>query len=169
MNKLLVFFIVVLVICGNYTPAFAQGPKIGDITRFLPKGDDLNDWTPNGPQQLVYGEDLFLLINGGAEIYLKHGFKSAVAAVYKHKSGRTANLEIFEMSTPAAAREIYQYKTGGAEDNASIGQGARIDEYYLNFRFKRFLITLTGVDSGEDAMRELTALARIIEKKIKQD
>ena len=43
-----------------------------DISHYLPKSSELKEWKPVGSPQKFEGEDLYLLINGGAVVYYEY-------------------------------------------------------------------------------------------------
>ena len=57
----------------------------------------LDGWALDGEPQVVVGDELFELINGGAELYHQLGFVQAAAAEYVDDSGCAISLEVFEM------------------------------------------------------------------------
>lgn len=140
--------------------------NIYPFSSLLPKSGELPGWRSSGSPQHVEGDDLFLLINGGAEIYHEYGFKQVITGEYKNTSGKAVNLEIFEMQSPAAAYGMYTFKTGEDVGEVPIGQGAKIEDYYLNFWKSTFLVTLTGFDAEEETRQGLIAIARVIDRKI---
>lgn len=142
------------------------GVNLCGITSLLPQADELPGWQPGGKPEHVVGEDLFILINGGAEIYYEYGFKQAITEVYK-KGGKTINLEIYEMKSPASAYGVYTHKIGDGGKDLSIGNGAKLEDYYLNSWKGNILVTLTGFDSGKETTTGLVDIARVIAGKIK--
>ena len=97
--------------------------------------------------QYVEGEDLFLLINGGAEIYHEYGFKQAVVQSYADDQDRSLNLEIYEMLDPAAGYGIFTFKRGKGGRDLELGDEACLQDYYLNVWKGDFLITFVGFDT----------------------
>ena len=141
-------------------------PSREGILAYLPEKSELGEWKPMGDPQTAEGEDLFLLINGGAEIYYEYGFKRAVIQSYTTEKDKSINLEMYEMEDPAAAYGVYTFKTSDRGEPVSIGQEALQEDYYLNFWKGNFLVTLIGFDTDEDTKAGLMMMARAIEAKI---
>ena len=141
-------------------------PSREGILAYLPEKNELGDWKPMDDPQTAEGEDLFLLINGGAEIYYEYGFKRAVIQSYTSENGKSINIEMYEMEDPAAAYGVYTFKTSDRGKPVSIGQEALQEDYYLNFWKGHFLVTLIGFDTDEDTQAGLMMMARAIEVKI---
>ena len=137
-----------------------------EITELLPGEDKLNGWQTVGPAQIFRGKDLFVYMNGGAEEYLPHGFKQLLAQKYSNETNKTITLELFEMENPAGAEKVYVSKKGERGREMNIGDAALLEEYYLNFRKKQFLVTLTGSDPEKEIIDGLLAIARGVEKQI---
>jgi hypothetical protein len=132
----------------------------------LPQAGDAGSWTPEDEPQHVEGEDLFLLINGGAEIYHEYGFTQAAVQSYIDDQDRSLNLEIYEMSDPSAAFGIYTFKRGAAGESLDLGDEATLQDYYLNVWKGNVLITVIGFDTEKETREGLQALARSVVGKI---
>jgi hypothetical protein len=143
-----------------------------EMKRYLPKNEELENWLPADQPQYVKGEDLFLQINGGAEVYHEYGFKQAIFQGFKHKRKKIRsfqfNLEIYQMNSPAAAYGIYTFKTGGTGTSVDIGSRAMLEEYYLNFQKGSFLVTVIGFNPGKETIDGILAAARTVAAKIKE-
>jgi len=132
----------------------------------LPPESQLRGWKLDAAPQTAEGRDLFLLINGGAEVYLQEGFKRAILASYSNGKGKMINVEIFEMSSPESAGNIHKKKIGKQGKKVPIAEEAILEDYYLNFRQGRFQGTLSGYDSEEETVEMLLYMARMLAKRI---
>ena len=137
------------------------------IFRLLPLESQLKKWKLDGAPQIAVGKELYLLINGGAEIYMQEGFKKAILASYSNKEGNVINLEIFEMTSPESAKRIHIKKTGNQGKKLPIGDEAVLEDYYINARKGRFQVTLSGYDSEEVTVKILLDLTHIVTNKIR--
>ncbi len=142
-------------------------PKDG-ITHLLPQSDELENWSELFSPQHVVGEDLYSLINGGAEIYHEYGFRQAVNHSYERVDGRSINVEIYEMDGPGSAFGIYSFKTGDEGEPVPIGNDALLESYYLNFWKGDYLVTLVGFDEEPETLEGILELARLIDAKIER-
>jgi len=91
---------------GGWGGIFVPQDGKGDLLALLPCVSELGGWQPEAPPHQVMGEDLFSLINGGAEIFLKAGFSRAVSQAYIQAGRQPIQLEIYEMTGPDATPEI---------------------------------------------------------------
>lgn len=159
------FLMIVLIV--NPSSKISKGQQ--DISYYLPKSGELEEWEPAGSPQKFIGEDLYLLINGGAVIYYEYGFRQVITQEYVNKSGKFINLEIFEMINPASAYGIYTFKTGEDGKEISAGTEALLEDYYLNFWKGNFVVTLTGFDSEKETLNGLLTIANAVDTKIENE
>jgi hypothetical protein len=151
---------------GAQSPVIQSPPPLRDLAAFLPAPGEAPGWTPASQPQRYIGEDLFVFINGGAEIYHEYGFRQVLARDYADGSGRTVALEIFEMAGPAAAYGMFTFKSSGKGRPAGIGQDSELEDYYVNFWKGSILVTVTGFDSSPASLAGVLAIAKAVEKKI---
>lgn len=137
-----------------------------DILKLLPEESELPGWAPQGDPQTAAGDDLYLLIDGGAETYLQYGFSRAAIHSYEHGEGGMLNLEIYEMADTAAAGNIFHFKTGAEGAPVPVGDEAILESYYLNVRKGRYVMTVIGLDPSETTRQALLQTARVVESRI---
>ena len=158
----LVFFIFLL-------PLFVRAEESAwreSLLRLLPSKSQLHHWKQDGPPETAKGFDLFKLINGGAEIYMEAGFKSAILVTFSNEKGKRINLEIFEMTSTESARKVHKKKIREGGKKVSIGDEALLEDYFINFRKGPFQVTLSGDDSETESVRVLLEMARKVAEKI---
>ena len=132
----------------------------------LPLNDELYGWRPSDEPQVVEGDDLYMLIDGGADIYHEYGFKRVVIQSYTSEEQRTINVEIYEMINPESSYGIYSFKVGNKGKKVEIGNDGFLESYYLNFWRGRYLATLIGFDTSEETVEGIIGIARAIDSKI---
>ncbi|MCK4943766.1 MAG: hypothetical protein KAS65_09325 [Candidatus Aminicenantes bacterium] len=157
---MILMFAVFIIESKNNAPAFK------DLKLTLPHSADLGNWKPVNKPQIFKGDDLFLYINGGAEIYHEYGFKQVLTLEYQNDSNHSINLEIFEMKDSYSAFGIYSFKTGKNGKKISAGEECLLEDYYLNFWKGDFQVTLTGLDSSKETINGLVVIAMALDKKI---
>jgi len=69
-------------------------------------------WVPDGTRAVRAGQELFALIDGGAELFLRHGFERAAVQSYSLASDRHIQVEIYMMQGADGAAEVFARKTG---------------------------------------------------------
>jgi hypothetical protein len=133
---------------------------------YLPSEKEAGEWKTDGPPQGYKGEDLFLYIDGGAEIYREYGFVQVFVQEYKNQEGKGISLEIFEMRSPESAYGIFTYKRSARGERIDIGTEGQLDDYYLNFWKGHFVVTVTGYDKGPKSRQGVLGLAFAVSKRI---
>jgi hypothetical protein len=161
--------VLIIVFFCFFFPACAKATIEEDgLRQFLP-GKELKNWQAEDSPQQYAGDDLYLYINGGAEIYHEYGFEQVISQDYSSKQGKSISIELFEMSGPESAFGIYSFKSSALGKELSIGDGAGLEDYYLNFWKGKYLITLTGFDADKETVLGLKQIAEAIDARIKSE
>ena len=147
-------------------PGFSAPAVLLDLAKYLPGRADLQGWAPKDKPQLYKGDDLFLYIDGGAEIFHEYGFRQVITQDYANPAGKTVTLDIFEMAGPEGAYGMYTFKIGTKGRSLPVGQDASLEDYYLNFWKGRCLVTITGLDGGSENLSGVERIGRAVDAKI---
>ncbi len=164
MKRILALTSVLCVVCAIGFPLLGQPES---VLSYLPHEFQLEGWETLGEPQTAEGDDLFLLINGGAEIYHEYGFSRAVMHSYV-KGDKSVNLEVYEMDDVTSAYGAFSFKTGREGEHIDIGSEAKFEDYYLNFWKGNVVVTLIGFDADAETKDAILSLARLVEDKISQ-
>lgn len=140
----------------------AGEPEVEETGGISAAAVEIDGWRMDYEPEIYVGDTLYELINGGAEVYHRFGFVQALATQYSDTDGRSISLEVFEMGDLEGARNIYSDKTGGSGESLDIGDEAAGEDYYLNFRSGKYLVTITGFDSEIETRDEILKLARAV-------
>lgn len=143
----------------------AKGNPLLDL---LPDPAGHGGWSKDGDHLSFDGEDLFIYIDGGAEIYLEYGFARLLVQDYKNEAGIRLSLEIFEMQSPESAYGMFTFKRSPHGQPLGMGDEGQLADYYLNLCKGRYLVTITGLDQAETAREGLLAIARGVDRQIKE-
>lgn len=154
-----------IVTLGVVLAALVVPPGTGPEA-YIPGDNALPGWTLTEVPQVYKGEDLFQYIDGGAELYLKNGFKAAAAGVYNNSDGRYINLDIYEMADTVGAEAVYRHKAGEGGKSLSLGDEAALFDYYLLVRQGRYFVTVTGEGQTDQDRENLIALARMVVERL---
>lgn len=166
MKKIFLLFITFYCIGGAAVAATELPRELETLMRPL---GQLAGWRLDGKPQYAVGDDLFTLINGGAEIYHEYGFKQAVIARYTDGKGRSFNLELYEMADDDAAFGVYTFKIGNNGKQFKLGCENQLEDYYLNLRKGRYVLTLVALKTDPVTIDAMVAAARKIAGVIKQN
>lgn len=167
MTRKLIFSISLIIFLPFFVLLSSQNSiTSSNLHDYLPGRDDVKEWRRDGPPQEYKGEDLFLYINGGAEIYREYGFSQVLVQDYVSQKKKSISLEIFEMNSDESAFGMYTFKASPDGRAVELGDGAQLADYYLNFWKGKFLVTLTGFDEEEETREGLLKIARAVEAKV---
>jgi hypothetical protein len=146
-----------------FAKIFSQDNK---ILTYLPAACEIEEWDIEEPARVYAGDELFTLIDGGADIYMEYGFLQTAAAGYSNHRKNSIKTEIYEMSDASAAYGMFSLNSGNNESKLLIGSGCRIHDYYLIFWKNRFLVYITGADTSDTTKSALIAMASIIDSRL---
>jgi len=127
---------------------------------------DILEWKLKGEPEVYVGDDLFLYINGGADIYQEYGFKKASSVEYEKKGAGRISVEIYYMDDPISAFGIFSFKTGGKWKRSQNGNLYFPEDYYQNILAGNCLITITSIDINEETGKGVSIFRNTFEKKI---
>ena len=136
------------------------------IVLILPGAAETRPWVPDGPAQIAEGQDLFALINGGAELFLRYGFEQAAVQSYNLGGARHIQVEVYRMRTPDGATEVFARRVGPGDLPLTIGDAGVRGEYYVLFRRGRFFVTVAAGDTHPDAKAAVLRIARAVATRI---
>jgi hypothetical protein len=136
------------------------------ILFLFPRPDEVRPWVPDGPAQLAEGQELFALIDGGAELFLRNGFERAAVQNYTLAPDRHIQAEIYMMRSMEGAAEVFTRKSGPGERPMALGDGGAKGEYYIVFHRGRFVVTVAAGDATAGAEAAVLRIARAIESRI---
>ncbi len=151
---------VSLILAGQASP----GPA--DLSIYLPSASEAGEWAADGPPQDYRGEDLYLYIDGGAEIYREYGFARVLVQDYRNRAGKGLSLEIFQMTSAESAYGMYTFKKSSRGTPVAIGAEGQLEDYYLNFWKGDLLVTVTGRDQDPVTRQGVLRLAGAVAGKI---
>lgn len=122
-----------------------------------PKGIGL--WSPEGEAEVFAGDDLFVYINGGAEIYHEYGFVDLTVQRYR-RGGDRVSVEIYRMDEDAFG--IYSFARSGNGRALGLGDGATAADYYLHLWSGREMAAITAENEFEDLSETLIEIAETV-------
>jgi hypothetical protein len=141
-------FTVLLLGTGCTTPESVCPPR------------NIGAWSAEGEPEVYAGDDLFIYINGGAEIYHEYGFVEV--AVQRYRRGNdSVSVEIYTMEGDAFG--IYSFARSSKGHGVDLGDGATAADYFMHVWSGPDLAVITAEnefeDLGEAVMEIATAVA----------
>jgi hypothetical protein len=174
---LLIFGLSVLFFGLAWPDQVSERPEtILGLMILLPADDEIQGWKRSEKTLRASNqEDLYRIMNGGASLYIQHGFRSFVAQRYKNSKGMDLEVYIFDQGAPQNAEDLYENpftKPNRIKEIANLGEKARIDLtplfcYGVDFIQKGFFVRVIIQDRTEEELNVAISFARSISKRIK--
>ncbi len=136
-----------------------------DIYQQLP--DSLFDWNAEGTVYYNTKESLYDYINGGAELYISYGFKSAVSRKYLKSEQPEVVVEIFDMAKPENAYGVFSNTR--YEEDYTYGQGSQYVEGTLFFWKGKYFVSIMTTEETDESKKLIHELGKIISEKIEEE
>jgi len=144
----------------------------------LPADDEIAGWKRS--ERLLSAsndEGLYKIVNGGATLYIQHGFQSFVGQSYRGPKGMELEVHIFNQGTPQNALALYENpfaRPGRSKEIPDLGEKARIDMTPLfscgvDFVEKGYFVRVIIQDKTEEGLNAGLFFAQRILKRIKQE
>jgi hypothetical protein len=113
------------------------------------------------------GKDLFLLVDGGADLFFEYGFVRAHSAEYLSPTYASATTELYEMSSAEAAFGLFTSFTVGTGGVVPVGQEAVLGDGYCIFWKGTYVVMLAMTEADSASGPELLQLAGGLEREIR--
>lgn len=136
-----------------------------DLDMLLPSGEVLGDFALSAEVERYTEDELFFLINGGADLFLEYGFNSVIKADYA-ADDHVLIVEIYEMKDPPAAFGMYSMMQMKDEEPDSIGYAGQILNDHALFAKGKYLVKLNTNLSDTRAEEVMKAVSNDIASKI---
>lgn len=176
-SGLLIFGFSVLFLGFVWADRVSEKPeKLLGAMSLLPADNEIPGWKLS--EKLLRAsneEELYKVFNGGATLYIQHGFHSFVGQSYKGPKELDLEVYIFNQGTPQNAEDLYEnpfVKPSRIKEIANLGEKARIDMgplfcYGVEFVQKGFFVRVIIQDKTEEGLNVAISFARSISKRIK--
>ena len=126
--------------------------------------DSLSGWNSESVILLNDKAKLYDYIDGGAELYISYGFKSAVSRKYIKQGQPEVIVEIFDMNTSENAFGVFS--NSRYEEGYSYGQGSQYVEGALFFWKGKYYVSVMAAEETDESKELIYELGRIISEKI---
>ena len=114
-----------------------------DIKALLPVENEIAGWKAASEPGIYEGDDLFELINGGADLYHEYGFVQVLSVHYADTSLNNLLVEIYEMEDAPSAYGIFSITRLASEWSVRQGTIFAIAESYISSWKDRYFITVS--------------------------
>jgi len=155
-----------LLLIGILWLTFVGQAQEQEIKNLMPAEGSLEGWTIKDTIEVYTGDDLFFMINGGADIYLEYGFVQVAQMKFENALAEKDHLEIYEMEDSDAAYGIFSMNSSGKGVEMEMGDASILYDYYLHFLKGKYYVRCTTSRKEDDNIQSIKDFAGIIEKNI---
>jgi len=119
----------------------------------------------DGPE-LFKGDELYYLVNGGADLYIEYGFEQVLAVEYSDSQRNSYQIEIFEMSDVSSAYGIFSFLKSKKAKPLEIGEEGVFLDYYLIFFRGNYYVSISADKSLGGSEENIFAIGKQIDDRI---
>jgi hypothetical protein len=135
------------------------------LVSLMPGDGVMPGWQRKGEALLFAGAELYRHIDGGAELYQRHGFVRLAVQDYA-RVALELRAEIYLMDGPAGAAAVFAELAEGLETGRNYGTACVLDDYQVLFQRGAYCVALTAYESGPETRAALAALAAKIDESL---
>ena len=126
----------------------------------------VSGWTRSPEIRTFAPDQLSDYIDGDAEKYLKAGVKSTSTADYKYKDQIQVVVDVYTMSSPAAAKSIFDSEPAMDAQKPTLGDAARLYSQSLIFLKGPYLVRMVAYQESAQLPPALLDLGHAFESKL---
>ena len=126
----------------------------------------VSGWTRSPEIRTFAPDQLSDYIDGDAEKYLKAGVKSTSTADYKYKDQVQVVVDVYTMSSPAAAKSIFDSEPAMDAQKPTLGDAARLYSQSLIFLKGPYLVRMVAYQESAQLPPALLDLGHAFESKL---
>lgn len=137
------------------------------LLSLFPSSEEMQGFEIINEPEYFQGDDLFFLINGGADIYLEYGFKDVISVSFENEQKLRFKAEIYQMQNDSAAYGIFSFNRNDRKIYHDIGDESIRQNDYVIFIKGPYYVVLTTQANQEEQKINLPGKAKRIAAKIK--
>ncbi|MFU8844541.1 MAG: DUF6599 family protein [Bacteroidales bacterium] len=145
---------------------FIQSHAQHDMTILLPGENPIGNWLVIDSSEVFTGDDLFYLLNGGADVYLEYGFRQVAVARYKNPEANKIHVEIYEMEDAEGAYGIFSLNSLSTGKKQDIGDLSFLYDHYVDTWKGNYFIRCQVSRKDPGIADTLLFFARTVDQKI---
>jgi hypothetical protein len=118
------------------------------------------------PPREFESNELFTMIDGGAEVYIEYGFKKALDVAYLLADSIRIGIQIYEMTDDAAAFGIFSSSRNISDSSLKIGDFASGNDYYLMVQKSNFFYIVSSAENTYKSYKNIINIASTVSSNI---
>ena len=145
--------------------AIAAPPAAQADLAVLPPDGFQGAWRRAGDARVYSGEELYQLIDGGAEIFYELGFERVTTQIYRSGDDEVG-VELYRFKDPAAALGIYLARCGAESPAAGLTGRHTAGRHQLLLVRERFFLVVDNLSGRAERANDLVTFAREIASRL---
>ncbi|MFC2149293.1 DUF6599 family protein [Candidatus Auribacterota bacterium] len=165
MRKFILALVIILGLAGS---GHAVSSNARDMARFIPTGE-LNGWYLKGITNYD-ASNLYLYIDGQAELYIDFGLRDLASAEYGKEGERGyVTCDVYDMGNKDRALGIYSAEKDETAKNVDVGAEGYVSGYILNFWKGSYYVKLAAIGNVKDRQGLLKLIAGGVAERLPGD
>jgi len=157
---------VILAALGLAVWAAAAPPPAAQADRsLLPPDGFQGAWRRSDDARVYSGQELYQLIDGGAEIFYELGFERVTTQIYRSGDDEVG-VELYRFQDPAAALGIYLARCGAEAPAAGLDDRHTAGRHQLLLVRERFFLVVDNLSGRAERAADLVRFARAIASRL---
>ncbi len=137
-----------------------------EIQSLLPENGFIPNWNLKDSIETYKDVDLFMYINGGADLYLEYGFVEVATGRYLNYFSNNILVDIYKMSSIDAAYGIFTLSSTSKGKPMDLGDQSLLYDYYLDLWKGTYFMRFTANKKDNGMIDTLLLFAKTIDPKI---
>ncbi len=161
------FLLIALLQIVFASVVFSQDKQ--DLQSILPDSNSVEGWKPVGELERYKSDELFYLINGGADLYQECGFVEVIALSFRNGAEEKISIEIYKMESDSSALSIFTLSATKNAEKVEYGQMALATANSLIIWQDCYFIMLRSSLASESVTEGFKSFAKSITHNIKSN
>ncbi|NNK94968.1 MAG: hypothetical protein HKP41_11520 [Desulfobacterales bacterium] len=166
--SLIIIFIVMLSgMMGKLAMGNDSTTRLHELVQGLP--ETLEEWSKSSDFAVYDAENLYVYINGGAELYISYQFINLISQPYVNEEDDEIKIDIFDMGSSQSAYGIFSH----SRETIDNFVGSNIESEYagglLTFWKGRYYVSILAYPETESRKLVVQQLARKIAAQVQED
>jgi hypothetical protein len=159
MRKILLVLLLLLLATGAF-------PQDKSLRILLPGPSTVKDWQQSRAPESYAGDQLFDLVDGGADLFFEYHFIRVVSAAYAEQNGNKIQVEIYEMDSDSSAFGIFSSIYNTSDVGKSLGLFSVVNDQYISFVKDRYYVNIAWILRTDARPEALMNFALEIDRRI---
>jgi hypothetical protein len=166
MKAFYVSLAVFLIFSGMGSIIYAQKKKVLTLNELLPGEKAFSEWKEIDTPTAYSGDELYLMMDGNAALFMEYGFKKVLTTVYENNNNQSVEVELFQMGGNDGAYGVFTNTIDEGGKKVAFGDEGMLNDTHLTFKKSCYFVSLVASDNSKENIEGLMLIAKTIDQKI---